>query len=123
MAKLRPSAEPLPSTSSCSFSVREPLPPVGTNEPLPCQRFTFASEEHLADLAKGIVPLNTTKSTKWALKIFEDWKQERNEQFKSNPVPENLLLSADPALLNTHLSQFAVEARKVNGQHYPPSTV
>ena len=59
MAKLRPSAEPLPSTSSCSFSVKEPLPPVCTNEPLPCQRFTFASEEQLADLAKGIVPFNT----------------------------------------------------------------
>ena len=38
-------------------------------------------------------------------------------------ICNNLLLSADPAILNTHLSQFAVEARKVNGQHYPPSTV
>ena len=118
MAKPRPSTEPLPS-SSCSESL-----PLSANEPLPCQRFSFASEEQLADLAKGIVPLNTTKSTKWALKKgFEDWKQERNERFKSDPVPENILLSDDPTLLNTHLSQFAVEARKVNGEHYPPSTV
>jgi hypothetical protein len=51
----------------------------------------------------------------------QDWKQVRNERFKSDPVPENLILSEDPALLNTHLSRFAVEARKVNGEHYPPT--
>ena len=55
--------------------------------------------------------------------MFEDWKQARNERFKSDPVPENLLLSEDPAVLNTHLSRFAVEARKVNGEHYPRSTI
>ena len=129
MAKLHPPTEPLPSNSSCS---NEPLPSAGSNEPhpsasanelLPCQRFTFVSDEQLADLAKGIVPLNTTKSTKWALKVYKDLKQERNERFRSDPVPENLLLSDDPTLLNTHLSRFAVDARKVNGEHYPPSTV
>ena len=126
--KLRPSIEPLPSTSSGSASSSatnelHPLTLACEIEPLPLQRFTFATDEQLTDLAKGIVPANTTRSTQWALRMFEDWKQARNERFKSDPVPENLLLSEDPAVLNTHLSRFVVEARKVNGEHYPPSTI
>ena len=55
----------------------------------PCKLATpmprlYFFEEQLADLAKGIALLNTTTSTKW---VLEDWRQEWNEWFKSDPVP------------------------------------
>ena len=40
-----------------------------------------------------------------------------------DPVPEDLLVTCDPVLLNTHLLKFAVEARKANGENYPPGTI
>ena len=95
--KLHPSIQSLPSTSSGSTSSSatnelHPLTLACEIEPLPLQRFTFATDEQLTDLAKGIVPANTTRSTQWALRVFEDWKQARNERFKNDPVPENRLL-------------------------------
>ena len=56
-------------------------------------------------------------STKSTIKVFGDWKQEWNVIVE---WPSPWLLSDD---LNIHLSQFAVEARKVNDEHYPPSMV
>ena len=40
-----------------------------------------------------------------------------------NPVPEDILMSSDPDLLNHHLSQYVVEIRQANGEHYPPSSL
>ena len=62
-------------------------------------------------------------STKWALNVFELWKQARNKHHPEDPVPADLLVTCDPVLLNTHLSKFAVEARKANGEIYPPGTI
>ena len=69
------------------------------------------------------MPANTTKCTKWALKTFELWKNARNTSFPDDCVPEDLLMSTDPCLLTTHLTRFAVETRKVNGERYPPSSI
>ena len=33
--------------------------------------FKFAKEEELSEFAKGLVPENTSKNTKWALNNFE----------------------------------------------------
>ena len=82
-----------------------------------------SSEENLLELAKGFTPANTRSSTKWALNVFELWKQARNTHHPEDPVPQDLLVTCDPSLLNTHLSKFAVEAKKANGEIYPPSTI
>ena len=88
------------------------------------EHFTeFVSNEELAKLGKGLIPQNTTKCTKWALKIFELWKNTRNQQFQDNKIPEDLFLSTDPRILSIHLTRFAVEARNSNGEHYPPSSI
>ena len=55
--------------------------------------------------------------------MFELWKQARNRHHPEDPVPEGLLTSCNSVLLNTHLSKFAVEARKANGEIYPPATI
>ena len=55
--------------------------------------------------------------------MFDLWKHARNQHYPGDPVPESLLTSCDPVLLNTHLARFAVEVRKTNGDYYPPATV
>lgn len=97
-----------------------------TNEPLPSanKRFKFASTEELTKLGEGLVPQNTSSSTKWALKNFNQWKELRNSQFVDDQVPENLLEQCtDPKILCDNLSKFVVETRKCNGDKYPPATL
>ena len=103
--------QPRPSTSA------EP------SEPLPQPRFQFASEQKLTELAKGLVPENTSKSTKWAVNNFEAWLTARNASHPEDLVPEDILMSTDANVLNTHLSRFVVETRKSNGEPYPPATL
>ena len=43
--------------------------------------------------------------------------------FPQNAVPDNLFEDGDPGQLATHLSRFVVEAKKTNGEFYPPSTL
>lgn len=75
------------------------------NEPQPSstfrtepQRFNFASDEQLSDLAKGLIPANTCKPTKWALKVFELWRQTCNQIHQGDPVPDELFTTNDPSL-------------------------
>ncbi len=89
----------------------------------PSKRFKFESDDKLAEMARGFTPENTSKATKWSLRVLEQWKAARNKQYPNETVPEDLLESSDPQFLNTHLSRFAVELRKVNGDKYPPSTI
>ena len=62
-----------PSTSSSS-----------ANQVLPLERFNISSEDELQDLSKGHAPANTARSTQWALKVFQLWKETRNERFPEN---------------------------------------
>ena len=87
---------------------------------LPSDCFQFKSNKELTKLSKGYTPANTSRSTKWALNV---WCQARNQCYPEDTVPEHLLASCDPLLLNTHLARFAVEARKTTGESYPPATV
>ena len=85
--------------------------------------FKFAKEEELSEIAKGLVPENTNNSTKWALNNFDAWTKARNASYPDSPVPEDILMSSNPELLNLHLSRFVIETRKANGEMYPPSTL
>ena len=115
-------SHPLPQLEQLrpSSSKDQPHLPMASNE---SSRFKFSSEEQLSELAKGLIPENTKGSTNWALKNFNLWLKSRNDANPENPVPEDILTSSDPDLLNHHLSQFVVETRKANGEHYPPSTL
>ena len=83
----------------------------------------FVSDDELSTLSKGLVPANTSRNTKWALKTFEEWRNARNLNFPQDPVPDNLFMCTDPAVLSVNLSRFSVEARKSSGEHYPPSSI
>ena len=88
------------------------------------ERFAeFIGDEELVQLGKGLIPANTSRCTKWALKTFELWRNARNQRFPDDCVPEDLFMSTDSSLLNTHLARFAVQARKASGEYYPPSSL
>ena len=112
----RPAVPPNSTTANYSTS---PTPSVQTAS----KRFKFAEEEELSQFAKGLVPDNTNKSTKWALNNLEAWMKPRKTSYPDDPVPEDILLSSDPELLNLNLSRFVIETRKANGEMYPPSTL
>ena len=67
------------------------------------QRFDFADDEQLSELSKGLIPEITSKSNKWALKVFDQWRDARNQRYT-----DVFLSTNDPASLNTYLSKFAV---------------
>ena len=124
-----------PATPCCRFlcvsptlattSSEEPLPPNVNSSPVnekyvspespasapASKRFRFASDQELEELTSGVVPENTSRSTKWALKTFHSWCEARKAQTTEN-VPSNLLTNPDVTLLNKYISMFAVEARK-----------
>ena len=91
----------------------EPHPSVTAGQPSKSvsttERFEFASEQELTELAKGLVPENTSKSSKWALNNFEAWLKARNASDSDIHIPENILMSTDPEVISTHLSRFIVE--------------
>lgn len=101
-----------------------PSPGPSSSQPhLLSKGFDFTSDEELSELAKVLVPHNTAKCTQWALKNFEDWHKARNACHPDNPVPDNVLKSCDPNVINLQISRFIVETWKSNGECYPPSSL
>ena len=87
------------------------------------KRFDFASDEDLSELAKGLVPHSAAKSTQWAVKNFEDWRNARNACHPDNPIPHSALDSCDPGVINLQPSRFIVVTWKSNGERYTPSSL
>ena len=70
-----PEREPLLHPSGPSTSTA-----INASEPLPVGHFAFVSDQEIAKLSEGLVPQNTAKITIWALKNFQDWMTNRNQQ-------------------------------------------
>lgn len=86
-------------------------------------RFTKPTSPSSMDrICRGYVPPNTGKATKWALKVFDDWRHARNATSEEQ-CPENLLIEPEVDKLNYWLSRFVVETRREDGQPYPPSSI
>ena len=68
------------------------------------------------------IPPNTGKGTKWALKVFEQWRDNRNRSSQGQ-CPENLLVEPSIQQLNYWLSRFVVEVRREDGKPYPASSI
>ena len=113
----------------CAFAPQtinsSPHPPVAeeNNEPHPSKCFKFSDENEMEELAKGIIPASTSRATKWAMKTFVQWCTARNNQHQLDIVLTDIATSSDHEVFNKYLSMFAVEARKTNGQNYPPATL
>ena len=83
----------------------------------------MSSSPEVAEAKKGYVPPNTLKSTAWAVRVFEDWRKQRNAKSPSKIIPDNVLLTGDNASLCEWLCVFCKEARKVDGEPYTPRSI
>ncbi len=79
--------------------------------------------EDLVRMSKGFVPKNTEENTLWACRNFESWCAWRHTQLPDDPVPADLLDSNDSAALNTWLSLFVIETRRMDGKKFPSKTI
>ena len=118
------------STSEAGPSERSPTLPKKLAlaiEPCPTVsgRFAKATKEEIDKYAERYVPKKTDDSTQWSVRTFRNWMKEHNERVieEDDEIPEDILESMNPQVLNKWLSVFIVEARKVNCEPYPPTTL
>ena len=78
--------------------------------------------EKILDTPKLRFVKNTQRNNTWALKLFQEWRVDRNKR-SEKLCPEDLLDNPDPKKLNHWLSRFVTEVRKQDGQPYPPKTI
>ena len=90
----------------------------------PSERFCItASENEINAAMKGVIPINTETSTKWAVKNFNDWMNNYNKIHISDPVPTDLLKCHDAERVCKYLCKYVLETRKTDGTKYPPGTI
>ena len=77
----------------------------------------------MGTICKGVVPSNTKKATSWAVRVFDEWRLERNATATGEQCPLELLEKPDAHSLNYWLSRFVVEMRRADGDPYPPTTI
>jgi hypothetical protein len=81
----------------------------------------FAAPSSLNEMSKLITDTdskNTKKATVWAMKIFNEWRESRNDMTE---IP--LLETMTAEEMNTMLSHFVMEIRKKDGSEYPANSV
>ena len=73
----------------------------------------------------GICAWKHKNSTNWVVKVFEQWRAQRNATTNNNGklYPSNVLDCPKACELNYWLSQFVVEARREDGNPYPARTL
>ena len=74
------------------------------------------------------VPKSTKYKEKWAVNLFESWRQQRNEKVCNSggitdvKILHNSLEVMSDEELNRSLALFVCEVRKASGSKYPPNT-
>ena len=75
------------------------------------------------------VPKSTKYREKWAVNLFEIWRQQRNEKVCNTggitdvKILHNSLEVMSDEELNRSLALFVCEVRRANGNKYPPNTL
>ena len=64
----------------------------------------------------------------WVLKVFEEWKKQRNEavlkeDYSGQPVIQEDIDEMSDKMLDFTLARFVAEVRKEDGQEYPGKTL
>ena len=82
------------------------------------------STDKVQEYSKGTVCKNTTACNSWTMRTFEAWRSNRNKDApQEEQVPTDILSTKDSQLLQEWLICFLLEARKTNGDKYPPKTL
>ena len=75
---------------------------------------------------KPSIPKNTQVNTSWTVSVFDQWVAHRNRQARSasEKCPISLLTTVHPTgAVDYWLATFILEARRKDGEFYPPNTV
>ena len=96
---------------------REPLRPNNS-------RFGSPTKQEVFEMAgEGVVPTNTRANTNWAVKTFTEWMKQRNIRAQDDPIPSDILDSKEATNVCRIMRLFVLEARRSDGQPYPPATL
>ena len=91
------------------------------------ERFSkLVSIEKLGKMSKGFIPDNTKKNTSWVISTFKQWAFSQNQRTRTDEeaIDEEIFAKkSNCEELCRALCLFVVEARKVNGDQYPPQTI
>ena len=90
-----------PTTSRCGKKTRVQDKP----------RFQLLSTNAVEDLCSPKLPKSTEQCTKWAVKNFLAWKEERNRMHSEEPVPDDLLESASAEEISKWLAHYVAKTR------------
>ena len=93
---------------------------------LPCLSTRFGppvSEEDIISKMEGTIPKSTRNFTKWAVKVWNDWVENRKNQ-ASSPynIPPNLV-NVTNAQLSHWMSHMIMAVRNQKGQPYSGTTL
>ncbi|CAG2192830.1 5-phosphohydroxy-L-lysine phospho-lyase,Alanine--glyoxylate aminotransferase 2-like,Ethanolamine-phosphate phospho-lyase homolog 1,Ethanolamine-phosphate phospho-lyase [Mytilus edulis] len=80
---------------------------------------TCVSADEIDKLITSQTNPNTQKNTKWAIKVFNEWRAARRQ----NGVEITDLLTMDVNTMDYWLQRFVLEARKKTGDEYPPKSL
>ena len=61
------------------------------HESLLSRRTSPVSPGKMGTICRGVVPRNTKKATSWAVRVFEEWRRERNATATGEQCPLELL--------------------------------
>lgn len=81
-------------------------------------RFTPVSHEEIEQRNQNVVPINTQKKIRWAIKILQDWQVIQTE----SPANKNLTAMNQEEMASV-IEKFIFEIKKKNGDEYPPKTI
>ena len=88
------------------------------------KRFDFnVTSDDLFRFMEGETPVNTERSTTWAVKIFKDWRIARNTTVTTDLCPENIFTLEDSDIICQWLCKFVTKVRKTTGQEYTPHSL
>ena len=86
----------------------------------PVDRFKPSSDQEVIDkITKGYLLQNAQKSTKWAMRVFEEWRPSRAD----DTCPSDIIEAGGPDALNHWIPQFIREAQRGDGKPYRPRTI
>lgn len=94
------------------------------------------TEDEEYRLVENTVPKNTQNSTKWAVKLFEEWQKCRHDKIPKKLQSSSVVFDMskiedlstplhcmNAETLNLWLTRFVEEVRNVKGERYPPRTL
>ena len=81
------------------------------------------TDQEMSTLSKGYVPANTKKNNGWAVRVFNEWRAQRNQSIQEEKCPSDLLEKPNVSKLNYWLARFVAEVRRQDGNPYPPQTI